>query len=134
MWAFLLLIVLAFPAHSLAQHVGDLSPNPNSNTLTGNPFNPGGSWSIRGGVNGRVTPTSPYTWSNVLTGPTPSPLPNPSNQFGGLNTLVPGTTGNGKGPYGISLPPNHPLSAGRITEQQAPPMEQYGRGGRIEQK
>jgi hypothetical protein len=115
MWIVLFLILIGLPAHIQAQQVGDLSPNPNSNSLIGNPFNAGGSWSIRNGVNGRIGPMSPYAWSNVLSVPAPPSMVDRSSQFGSPTFVVPGIpsgTSSTVGPYGITLPANHPLRAG----------------------
>ena len=76
LWLTLLfLLVLATATESFAQNVGDLSPHPYSSNGVGNPFNPGGPYSLSRPAlpgQGPVSPTSPYTWSNVApksTGP-----------------------------------------------------------------
>jgi hypothetical protein len=115
MWLALLLIVLAVPVCSYSQNVGDLSPNPYNNNSIGNPFSSGGPLSsIRPGIpnGGRAAPTSPYSWSNVSPLPTAPPIYDRADQFRSPNTLSPNVTGNGLGPYGITLPPNHPLGSG----------------------
>ena len=64
-----LLAILPTPLAALAQNVGDLSPHPYSSNGMGNPFNPGGAYSLNppalAGGRGPAAPTSPYTWSNV---------------------------------------------------------------------
>jgi hypothetical protein len=113
MWLLILFFLVALPVSSLAQNVGDLSPNPLNNNSIGNPFSPGGPWSPippRNPPAGRASPTSPYTWSNPL-------AISPPQMFDGagqlrmttpLNQNQPGTT---LGPYGITLPPGHPLGS-----------------------
>ena len=115
LWLTLLfLLVLATATESFAQNVGDLSPHPYSSNGVGNPFNLGGPYSLSRPAlpgQGPVSPTSPYTWSNVApksTGPAvfdraeffrfAAPPPPPT-------VITPR-----KGPYGISLPGNHPLA------------------------
>ncbi len=110
----LLCILFVIPLSSHAQNVGDLSPNPNNNNALGNPFSPGGPWSFsrqgNSGV-GRAAPTSPYSWSNV------SPLPAPPAVYDRANSFPlrapdirsPNVPGSSLGPYGITLPANHPL-------------------------
>ncbi len=114
MWLVLLLILFAVPLCAHAQNVGDLSPNPNNNNSIGNPFSPGGPWSPSGQGNpnvGRTAPTSPYSWSNVAPLPGSSRMPDRVNSFPlrSPNTLAPNVPGSSLGPYGITLPPNHPL-------------------------
>ena len=113
----LLLLVFSVPLCAHAQNVGDLSPNPNNNNTIGNPFSPGGSWSFsRQGSSGvgRAAPTSPYSWSNV--GPLlgPPAVYDRANSFPltSPNTMSPNVPGSSLGPYGITLPPNHPLGIG----------------------
>ncbi len=112
-----LIITFALPLCAHAQNVGDLSPNPNNSSTSGNPFSPGGSWSIsRQGSSGigRAAPTGPYSWSNV------SPIPGPSAGYdrphsSPLRTpeiMSPNVPGRSLGPYGITLPSNHPLGLG----------------------
>ena len=113
----LLLIVLVGPARAYAQNVGDLSPNPYNNNSIGNPFSSGGPWSSIRQSNpnvGRAAPTSAYSWSNV------APLLGPPSVYDRANsvplftpnTLSPNIPGSSLGPYGITLPPNHPLGFG----------------------
>ena len=113
----LLLIVLVGPARAYAQNVGDLSPNPYNNNSIGNPFNSGGPWSSIRQSNpnvGRAAPTSPYSWSNVAPLLGPPSVYDRANSFPLLtpNTLSPNIPGSSLGPYGITLPSNHPLGFG----------------------
>lgn len=113
----LMLIVLAGPVCAHAQNVGDLSPNPNNNNTSGNPFSPGGSWSLSRQENpnvGRAAPTSPYAWSNVapVLGPPPAYDRGTSFPLLAPPTASPNVPGSSLGPYGITLPPNHPLGFG----------------------
>jgi hypothetical protein len=111
---FIFLAIL--PVSAVAQNVGDLSPNPLSSNSTGNPFTSGGPWSAvapRNQDGGRASPTSPYTWSNVSP-VSPSSLPRSLESGGPLRNMGPvdqGQAGPRVGPYGITLPPGHPLSA-----------------------
>ena len=113
MWLLILLFVIALPVSSSAQYVGDLSPNPNNNNTIGNPFSPGSPLSPiapRSSTGGRTSPTSPYTWSNVL----PQGPPQPFDGAGQLRMGSPlnqSPTSTGPGPYGITLPPGHPLGS-----------------------
>jgi len=117
MWLLLLLLGLTAPRYAFAQNVGDLSPNPNNNNTIGNPFSPGGSWSFsRPGnpIGGRAAPNSPYSWSNV------APVLGLPSAYDRANsfplqsspTASPNVPGSSLGPYGITLPPNHPLGLG----------------------
>ena len=106
-----LLIFLALPIVSFAQYVGDLSPNPFSSNSIGNPFNSGGPWSVippRNQEGGRASPTTPYTWSNPLAIGPPQPFEG-GGQFRSLSPLNQSQTGPWLGPYGITLPRDHPL-------------------------
>jgi hypothetical protein len=105
-----LLFLVILPVVSFAQYVGDLSPNPFSNSV-GNPFNSGGPWSVsppRNSDGGRATSTSPYTWSNPLAIGPPQPFEG-GGQFRSLSPLDQSQAGPRIGPYGITLPPGHPL-------------------------
>jgi len=113
-----LLFFLILPVASFAQYVGDLSPNPFSNSI-GNPFNSGGPWSVippRNQGGGRASPSSPYTWSNPLAIGPPQPFEG-GGQFRSVSPLNQSQTtplnqsqaGPRLGPYGITLPPGHPL-------------------------
>ena len=114
MWIVLLLVILIHPVQAQGQHVGDLSPNPNSNTLIGNPFNSGGSWSVKvpGATGGRTAPTNPYAWSNILP---PTDIRPMLDRAGELESparvapIIPNRSTSRVGPYGLTLPPNHPL-------------------------
>ena len=116
MWKVCLIVILwlLIPVSTPAQNVGDLSPNPNNNNSIGNPFSPGGSWSVSGqggSRSPRTAPTSPYTCSNVA--PLPE-LPRSYNQpdpfsFRSPRTPTPIVTESPKGPYGITLPPKPSL-------------------------
>ncbi|MGH7257079.1 MAG: hypothetical protein ACREIM_01795 [Nitrospiraceae bacterium] len=121
MWLLILLFVVAVPISSLAQYVGDLSPNPYNNNAIGNPFSPGSPLSPiapRSPTGGRTSPTSPYTWSNVLPQGPPQPfdgagqlrMSSPLNQ-NIVSPLNQNQTSTGPGPYGITLPPGHPLGS-----------------------
>ena len=117
MWLVLLLMVFLGPGSVFAQNVGDLSPNPNNNNTIGNPFSPGGSWSFnrQGNPNvGRAAPTSPYSWSNVAPVLGLPPVYDRANSFPLRTppTAIPNVPGSSLGPYGITLPPNHPLGVG----------------------
>ena len=111
------MLCLLIPANTSAQNVGDLSPNPNNNNSIGNPFSPGGSWSFNGQSNPnapRAAPTSPYAWSNVSPQLPRRPI---DNQPDLLTFRTPRTAGpmvpeTSRGPYGITLPSNHPLAVG----------------------
>ena len=106
-----LLFFLTLPVASFAQSVGDLSPNPFSNNTIGNPFNSGGPWSVvppRNQAGGRTSPTSPYTWSNLLPVTPPQPFEG-VGQFRSFSPLNQSQTGPRLGPYGITLPSGHPL-------------------------
>lgn len=113
MWLLILLFIMAAPISSHAQYVGDLSPNPNNNNTIGNPFSPGSPLSPiapRSSTGGRTSPTSPYMWSNVL----PQGPPQPFDGAGQLRMSSPlnqNQTTTGSGPYGITLPPGHPLGS-----------------------
>ncbi len=116
MWLIALLIILANPVNVWSQYVGDLSPHPYSSNGIGNPFSPGGPYSISPPAvpgRGRAAPTSPYTWSNVSPEmPGPAVL-NRNELFGFPADLqTPTVTTPGRGPYGITLPGNHPLAVG----------------------
>jgi hypothetical protein len=112
MWLPVLLFIVILPVSSFAQNVGDLSPNPLNNNSIGNPFSTGGPWSVvppRNQDGGRTSPTSPYTWSN------PSAITAPQffeggGQFRNLGPLNQSQTGSRLGPYGVTLPSDHPLS------------------------
>ena len=111
---FLFLLVLAAGTDAFAQNVGDLSPHPYSSNGVGNPFNPGGPYSLSPPAlpgRGPVTPTSPYTWSNVAPKPT-GPAVFDRAEFFRFAAPSPHPTVSTprKGPYGISLPGNHPLA------------------------
>lgn len=119
MWLLILLFVVVMPISSPAQYVGDLSPNPYHNNTIGNPFSPGSPLSPiapRSSTGGRTSPTSPYTWSNVLPQGPPQPfygagqlqMSSPLNQ-NIVSPLNQNQTSTGSGPYGITLPPGHPL-------------------------
>ena len=114
MWLPVLLFLVILPVSSFAQNVGDLSPNPLNNNSIGNPFSPGGPWSVvapRNQDGGRASPTSPYTWSNPLAITPPQPFEG-GGQFrnlGPLNQMNQSQTGSRLGPYGITLPSDHPL-------------------------
>ncbi|MCW5797722.1 MAG: hypothetical protein KIT40_04420 [Nitrospira sp.] len=117
LWVVLsLLIIPTTPLGALAQHVGDLSPHPYSNNGIGNPFNSGGPYSLSPlTVPGRgpVAPTNPYTWSNVSPKPPGPAVLNRAELFGfPAPPPVPTVTTPGRGPYGITLPGNHPLAIG----------------------
>jgi hypothetical protein len=111
-----LLTILATPVGALAQNVGDLSPHPYSSNGIGNPFSSGGPYSISPpAVPGRerVTPTSPYAWSNVSPEPPRPAVLNRAELFGfPAPPPAPTVTTPGRGPYGIALPGNHPLAVG----------------------
>ena len=111
----IVMLWLLVPVNAPAQNVGDLSLNPNNNNSIGNPFSPGGSWSInRQGSSPRTAPTSPYTWSNVaplLDPPRSLNQPDPFS-FRTPRTPTPIVRESPKGPYGITLPSNHPLAVG----------------------
>ncbi len=105
-----LLFFLIFPVASFAQNVGDLSPNPFSNSI-GNPFSSGGPWSVippRNQGGGRASPSSPYTWSNPLAVGPPQPFEG-GGQFRNISPLNQSQAAPRIGPYGITLPPGHPL-------------------------
>ncbi len=119
MWLLILLFVVVVPISSAAQYVGDLSPNPYHNNTIGNPFSPGSPLSPiapRSSPGGRTSPISPYTWSNVLPQGPPQPfygggqlqMSSPLNQ-NIVSPLNQNQTSTGSGPYGITLPPGHPL-------------------------
>ncbi len=111
------LITLATLGGASAQNVGDLSPHPYSGNGVGNPFSPGGAYSLNPPaiVGGRspAAPTSPYTWSNVAPRPIGPAVLNRSELFGfpapppASNVTTPA-----RGPYGITLPEDHPLAIG----------------------
>ncbi|WP_447598642.1 hypothetical protein [Nitrospira sp. Nam80] len=109
-----LLLCFILPVASSAQYVGDLSSIPFSSNAIGNPFNSGGSWSVippRNQGGGRASPTSPYTWSNPLAiGPLQAF--EGGGQFRNISPLNQSQTGPRLGPYGITLPPGHPLGMG----------------------
>ena len=113
----LLLIILATPVEALAQYVGDLNPHPYSSNGVGNPFSPGGPYSLSPPAvpgQGPAAPTSPYTWSNVSPRPIGPAILNRSELFGfPPSPPVPAVTSPSKGPYGITLPGNHPLAIER---------------------
>jgi hypothetical protein len=110
-----LLFCVMLPVASSAQNVGDLSPNPFSSNTVGNPFTSGGPWSAvapRSQVGGRANPSSPYSWSNVSPVSPSSPLRSLQNG-GELPTVSPlpqSQAAPRRGPYGITLPPDHPLA------------------------
>ena len=121
MWLLIFLFVMAVPVSSSAQNVGDLSPNPYNNLTIGNPFSPGGPLNPnipRSPGVGRTTPTTPYTWSNVLPTSPSQPfegagqlrMSSPLNQ-NFISPLNQNQTNTGPGPYGITLPPGHPLGS-----------------------
>lgn len=117
LWVVLfLLIIPATPLGALAQYVGDLSPHPYNNNGIGNPFNSGGPYSLNpltAPGRGPVAPTNPYTWSNVSPKPTGPAVLNRAELFGfPAPPPVPKVTTPGRGPYGITLPGNHPLAIG----------------------
>jgi hypothetical protein len=116
MWLIAVLIILTAPIDSLAQYVGDLSPHPYSNNGIGNPFNSGGAYSLSppsAPGRGPVAPTSPYTWSNVSPKPSGPAILNRSELFdSSANPPIPPVTTPRRGPYGITLPGNHPLAVG----------------------
>lgn len=116
MWLIAVLIILTAPVDSLAQYVGDLSPHPYSNNGIGNPFNSGGAYSLSppsAPGRGPVAPTSPYTWSNVSPKPSGPAILNRSELFdSSANPPLPPVTTPRRGPYGITLPGNHPLAVG----------------------
>ena len=106
-----LLFLLTLPVASFAQYVGDLSPNPFSSNTIGNPFNAGGPWSVvppRNQAGGRAGPTSPYTWSNPLPVSPPEAFEG-GGAFRSTSPLNQNQTDPRFGPYGITLPPGHPL-------------------------
>lgn len=108
-----LLFLVTLPVSSFAQYVGDLSPNPFNNNTIGNPFSPGGPWSPiapRNALGGRTSPTSPYAWSNPLA-MTPLQMFEGGGQFRMIRPLNQNQTGPSLGPYGITLPPGHPLGS-----------------------
>lgn len=111
---FVLLLTLATPVGASAQNVGDLSPHPYSSNGVGNPFNPGGAYSLNPpAVPGRgpAAPTSPYTWSNVSPKPTGPAVLNRAELLGfPAPSPAPKVTTPARGPYGITLPGNHPLA------------------------
>lgn len=113
---FVLLVMLAPAVDALAQYVGDLSPHPYSNNGVGNPYSPGGPYSLNSpAVTGRgpTVPTSPYTWSNVSP-KTLGPAVLNRGELLGVLTLpsAPMATTPSRGPYGIALPGSHPLVVG----------------------
>ncbi len=117
MWSIAMLIILTTPVGALAQYVGDLSPNPYSSNGVGNPFSPGGAYSFSPPpVPGRgpTAPTSPYTWSNVSPKPSGPEVLNRAKLFGfpAPPPEAPNVTTPARGPYGITLPENHPLGIG----------------------
>jgi hypothetical protein len=106
-----LVFLVALPVSSFAQYVGDLSPNPLNNNSIGNPFSPGGPWSPtppRNPPGARTAPTSPYTWSNPLAVGPPQMFEG-GGQFRMISPLNQNQTGTSLGPYGMTLPPGHPL-------------------------
>ncbi|MCC2640724.1 MAG: hypothetical protein K0S45_1137 [Nitrospira sp.] len=111
-----LLISIVAPMGALAQNVGDLSPHPYSSNGIGNPFSPGGPYSLTPPAvpsRGRAAPTSPYAWSNVSPVPLGPAVLNRAELFGfPAPPPVPTVTAPGRGPYGITLPGNHPLAVG----------------------
>ena len=104
-----LLFFLTLPVASFAQYVGDLNLNPFSSNSIGNPFDPGGPWSVippRNQGDGRDSPTSPYTWSNPLAIGPSQPFEG-GGQFRNIGPL--NQTGPRLVPYRITLPPGYPL-------------------------
>jgi hypothetical protein len=113
MWLPVFLFLVILPVSSFAQNVGDLSPNPLNNNSIGNPFSSGGPWSVippRNQDGGRASPTSPYTWSNPLAIRPPQAFDG-GGQFRMTSPLNQNQTGGSLGPYGITLPPGHPLGS-----------------------
>jgi hypothetical protein len=117
-WAVLPVLFLLFsigcPVTTFAQNVGDLSPNPLGTNSIGNPFTSGGPWSPvapRSQGSGRASPSSPSSWSNVSPVLPSTPLRTLDNE-GRLSDVAPlprRQPGPSRGPYGITLPPDHPL-------------------------
>ena len=118
--AFILLFVMAVPVSSSAQNVGDLSPNPYNNLTIGNPFSPGG-------------PLNPNIPRSLVSGVRLRPLPIRGPMYAhksfptirGRRSIADeqstesefhqssesDQTNTGPGPYGITLPPGHPLGS-----------------------
>jgi hypothetical protein len=116
MWPIAILIILVTPVGALAQYVGDLSPHPYSSNGIGNPFSSGGPYSLNlPAIPGRgpAAPISPYAWSNVSP---ERPAPGVFNRAelfdSSASPPVPTVPNPGRGPYGITLPGNHPLAIG----------------------
>ncbi|WHZ17390.1 MAG: hypothetical protein OJF52_004242 [Nitrospira sp.] len=81
MWAIAMLIILAAPVGALAQYVGDLSPHPYSSNGIGNPFSPGGPYSIS---------PPPCQVAALPLRPVPIPGPmSPPNQLVQRSSIVP---------------------------------------------
>lgn len=117
LWPMLFLLSLCVTlVDAVAQNVGDLSPHPYSNNGVGNPFSAGGAYNLNpsaGPSRGPAAPTSPYAWSNVSPKPMAPTVLNRAELFGLPEpSSIPSTTRPSKGPYGITLPGNHPLALG----------------------
>lgn len=112
----IVLTMLAGPVSAFAQYVGDLSPHPYSTNGIGNPFNSGGPYSLSPpAAAGRspVAPTSPYTWSNVSPkASSPTSVNRTEWRDSSTTPSIPPVSTPRKGPYGITLPGNHPLAIG----------------------